>query len=437
MAAGAGAMAGQTAVGAMAAGETAAGATVGTMGGGTGKETTMARATQIETVVIQPTPFCNINCAYCYLPGRNQNHLITLGTIIACFERVFDSGFAAPSITVIWHAGEPLVAPIDLYRRAFPAIAEICPAEVHVRHSLQTNGILINEAWCDLFREWDVGVGVSIDGPEALHDTHRRSRSGGGTFDRTIRGVRMLRKAAVPFHVITVVTAETLARSPQELLDFYESEGIEDVCFNVEESEGDHGSALFQRSGFSRDFARFLEEFWLRARQSGKIRFLREIDGMLPRIFRSDQGPICNPQTEPFAMLNVDHEGNVSSFSPELLGYRNETYRDFIVGNVHSHSLSEMRQSATMIAMARDIAAGVELCRRECDYFSVCGGGAPVNKLTENGGFRSGTTAFCTLTQKIPTDIILSAFSKLQAGASASELRLYSQRSGDRRREPI
>ncbi len=86
---------------------------------------------------------------------------------------------------------------------------------------------------------------------------------------------------------------------------------------------------------------------------------------------------MSNEQVEPLAMLNIDCNGNVSSFSPELLGYKNERYNNFIVGNVHEHTVEQMLKSKAMEAMATDIQAGVEACRKECGYFSLCGGGAP------------------------------------------------------------
>jgi uncharacterized protein len=69
-----------------------------------------------------------------------------------------------------------------------------------------------------------------------------------------------------------------------------------------------------------------------------------------------------------------------------------------------------------MQAMTQDISAGVEKCRKECDYFSVCGGGAPVNKLAENGSFASSRTVFCSLVQIVPTDLILHALDRLEGG---------------------
>ena len=113
-------------------------------------------------------------------------------------------------------------------------------------------------------------------------------------------------------------------------------------------------------------------------------------------------------------MMNVDCHGNVSSFSPELLGLKNRDYGDFIVGNIHTDSLEFMRRSRTMKAMSRDIALGVEACRRGCEYFSVCGGGAPVNKLAETGSFTGTRTSFCSLTQMVAIDLILDAFDRLK-----------------------
>lgn len=370
-------------------------------------------APTIDTVVLQPTPFCNIACKYCYLPQRSDTSRMSLETVKAVFEKVFASGWSQPWLTVIWHAGEPLVMPVAYYEAAFALIESLRPDGIEVRHGIQTNGMLIDTAWCDFFKKWNVGLGVSIDGPQAIHDANRVTRSGRGTFDKTVAGIRLLRREQVPFHVISVLSTQGMA-APDEMLDFYRQEGIEDVCFNVEESEGDHVSALFEGSDLQEGFREFLHTFWTRSRQTSQIKFLREIDGMLARIFRPDDAPFSNAQVEPMGMLNVDCKGNVSSFSPELLGLKNAAYNDFVVGNIHTDSLEQMLLSESMQAMSRDIAEGVAACRAECSYFSVCGGGSPVNKLTENGSFRSTRTVFCDLVHRVPTDLILDALDRLE-----------------------
>ena len=367
----------------------------------------------LETVVVQPTPFCNINCRYCYLPDRNDKTVMAQSTVAALFEKVFSSGWVGEGLTVIWHAGEPLVLPISFYDAAFATIEALRPRNLQLQHSIQTNGMLITAAWCEFLKTRDINVGVSIDGPQRMHDAQRITRSGRGTFEKTLAGIRMLRQHQVPFHVISVLS-ETAMEAPHEMLDFYISEGIEDVCFNVEESEGTHVSGLFAAGDAQRRFKRFLETFWKLSRQGKQIRFIREVDGMLPRVFRPNEVSMRNSQVEPFGMMNVDCHGNVSSFSPELLGLKNGDYGDFIVGNIHTASLESMRRSRAMKAMAHDIALGVEACRRNCEYFSVCGGGAPVNKLAETGSFTATRTLFCSLTQMVPIDLILDAFDRLK-----------------------
>jgi len=367
---------------------------------------------RVQVVVLQPTPFCNIACRYCYLPARNSRTVMPQATIQSLFEKLSGSGWLHDELTVIWHAGEPLVVPPEFYREAFARISTLCP-DVRVDHSIQTNGMLINQQWCELFKDWGVRVGVSIDGPKRFNDTNRISRKGRSTFDQALTGIRRLREHGVPFHVISVLSGESL-EAAEEFLEFYRSEGIEDVCFNVEESEGAHVSALFAAEDTHVRFRRFLEQFWCLARSSGDVRFIREIDGMLPRIFRHDGAEVANMQTEPFGMINVDAPGNVSTFSPELLGLKNAQYGDFIVGNINTDSLAQMLASPVLAAMTRDIRAGVAECSRACEYFSVCGGGAPVNKLFENGSFASSRTRFCSLTQMAPVDLIVEAFARLQ-----------------------
>jgi uncharacterized protein len=379
------------------------------------KPTSCDLAPLIHTVVLQPTPFCNINCRYCYLPQRDAKTVMPLQTVTTIFEKIFASGWSSPYLTVIWHAGEPLVLPPSYYQAAFEAIEALRPAGLELRHSIQTNGMLIDQDWCDFIKKWHVGVGVSIDGPRKLHDANRVTRAGKGTFDRTIAGIRLLRRENVPFHVITVLSEKSMS-APDELLDFYLSEGIDDVCFNVEESEGSYVSGLLTSGDPIESFRHFLDRFWTLSRKSSRIHFIREIDGMISRIFRPEQSCAENAQVEPFGMVNIDCHGNVSSFSPELLGYKSTTYNDYIVGNVLSDSLQDMLGSPAMQAMTRDITAGVEMCRKECDYFSVCGGGAPVNKLAENGSFASSRTAFCSLVQIVPTDLILHALDRLEGG---------------------
>ncbi len=367
----------------------------------------------IQLLVIQPTPFCNIDCKYCYLPHRTSKAVVASETLKNLFSQVFGAGWLGDDLSVVWHAGEPMVLPIAFYRDAFALVERLRPPQLQVVHSFQTNGTLIDDAWCAFFAETRVNLGVSIDGPRHFHDSNRLTRSGRGTFDRTIAGIRLLRRHGVPFHVISVLTSANMA-APGEMFDFYVAEGIERVCFNVEESEGGHVSQSFGEAGTEAAYYRFLSEFWrLSATVPGKIKFLREIEMALQQVIRPREAPFRNQLVEPFAITSMDWAGNIATFSPELLGLKDRAYNDFILGNINRDTLADLSDSPVLVRMLADINAGVAACRERCEYFSVCGGGEPVNKLSENGTFASTETAYCRVTKMRATDLILDSLERI------------------------
>jgi uncharacterized protein len=377
---------------------------------------------RIQLLVVQPTPFCNIDCRYCYLPDRTNKAVVAEATLTNLFRQVFASGWAEEGLSVVWHAGEPMVLPIAFYRRAFALVEELKPAGLSVVHSFQTNGTLIDDAWCEFITEAKINVGVSVDGPREFHDRNRVTRSGRGTFDKTIAGIRRLRQHGVPFHVISVLTGESLA-APQEMFDFYLAEGIEHVCFNVEESEGDHRSESFATAGIEDAYYQFLSKFWrLSAAHPGRIRFIREIDDAQRNVMRPNEAEFFNQLATPFSVTSMDWTGNIATFSPELLGLRNPAYDDFVLGNVNRDELVELLDRPLLERMRADIDAGIALCRETCEYFSVCGGGEPVNKLFENGSFASAETTYCRMTKMRATDLVLDRLEQVRLPVNGGEL---------------
>lgn len=355
----------------------------------------------VRFLILQPTPFCNIACKYCYLPDRSSRARMSLETVGRIFSDLFSSGWVGEELNVAWHAGEPLTLPIEYYSAAFRAIEALTPGGTKVRHTLQTNGMLIDDAWCSFFNAHNVNVGVSIDGPEEVHDANRVTRSGRPTFSRTLDGIRCLRRHNVDFGVITVLTRAAHGKA-RELYDFYRREGINGVCFNAEEIEGSNRSSSL--ADHESEYENFLRLFWNLNVASNDLLFIREFNDTFERIMERDGS---NSLVEPFCHLNVDWQGNYSTFSPELLGHKNEYYGDFIIGNFHRNRLAESLESESFRRLSHDVAEGVKLCRESCEYFAICGGGSPVNKLYENGTIVSTETMFCRLGVKVPANIAM------------------------------
>src|SRR6516165_8264601 len=96
----------------------------------------------LELLVLQPTPFCNLDCTYCYLPDRQSTKRMSLQTLEATCAWVFSSGLVRRPFTVLWHAGEPLVVPLNFYEAAIAGIDLHNHSGFPIQHSFQTNGTL-------------------------------------------------------------------------------------------------------------------------------------------------------------------------------------------------------------------------------------------------------------------------------------------------------
>jgi len=369
----------------------------------------------LELLVIQPTPFCNLDCSYCYLPDRLSRRRIAPEVLELVFQRVFASGLVQRPFTVIWHAGEPLVLPPSFYEQAFELAGKYNQAGVPMSQSFQTNATLIDLDWCAYFQDHDVRLGVSVDGPAFLHDRCRRTRSGEGTHHRVVEGIRLLHRHKIPFSTITVLTDAALDY-PDELYEFYCQEGIQRVGFNVEEIEGPNRSSSLQGGGIRERFARFLGRFFDLVDGGSWSMEVREFCALDALRHGPPPGPPHTQETTPFAILNVDCEGRFSTFSPELLGMSSEHYGDFFLGRVQEQTIESVVASAKYRAMERDVAAGVRRCQQTCPYFNWCGGGAPANKYFENGSFDSTETMFCRLTKQAVLDVLVV---KLEVRAAA------------------
>jgi uncharacterized protein len=148
-----------------------------------------------QLIVLQPTPFCNIDCKYCYLPHRRNTQQMSLQTAHNIFSKAVAAPFKGVALDFVWHAGEPLTVPIDFYKRVFDDAMQLSLRSVKpIRQHFQTNAILLNSSWIELIRNYDVGVGLSIDGPRHIHDQNRVRRDQSGYPRQGLTG----RKVASP-----------------------------------------------------------------------------------------------------------------------------------------------------------------------------------------------------------------------------------------------
>ena len=332
--------------------------------------------------------------------------------VSATIKKIFAADLVVGPLTVVWHAGEPLAVPISYYEEAFAEIRREAPAGAEIRHCMQSNGTLLNKTWCDFIKAHDVSIGLSIDGPAKIHDAHRKTRSGRGSHELAIRGLRLLQDHQIPFHVISVITKESLGHA-EDIYQFFEQLGVSQLGFNIEEIEGQNtASSLSSSKAASEKMEAFMAViFQLQKHAAGRMR-IREFDAALAKI-RSQKPlgnfefPHFNEQVRPFGIVSVDCDGNYSTYSPELLGMTLPKYGSFSFGNVLIDDFVEAVETKKFHAAFADIRSGIKLCQESCQYYHYCGGGAPANKYYENGSFASAETMFCRYSVKLPLDIVL------------------------------
>ena len=177
------------------------------------------------------------------------------------------------------------------------------------------------------------------------------------------------------------------------------------IGFNAEEAEGvnRNSSITFSHEQAYRDFLGTLVE--RRTAAASAIR-IREFDEMRERIELSRRD-IRSSLNVPLGTISFDYLGNFSTFSPELLTQKHQVYGDFTLLNVYNDAIVDILSSEKLRRVYEDIRSGVDACQATCEYLIVCGGGAPSNKLSENGSFESTTTAYCTLRVKRACDLVL------------------------------
>ena len=279
--------------------------------------------------MLKPTgAVCNLGCSYCfYLPkeGLYPGSTFRMGEALLenYIEQLLRSQASREVATVAWQGGEPTLMGLDFFRKSIEYVRKHQRPGMTVLHTMQTNGVLLNQDWCEFFREHKFLIGLSVDGPRDLHDAYRIDKGGHPTFDKTIQAANLMQRHGVDFNILTSVHAANADHPLQVyrfLRDELEAQFIQFIP--VVERINHDGSTLLQqgkrvtaRSGRPEPWGRFLIvvfDEWIR-RDVGEV-FVQIFDSALASWADAPQ-PLCIFGETCGQALAVEHNGDLYSCS--------------------------------------------------------------------------------------------------------------------------
>lgn len=349
-------------------------------------------------VMAKPTgAACNLACDYCFY--RKSEDLYP-GSRLRMSDAVMESyveqtiaGQRVPRVTLAWQGGEPTLMGLDFFRRAVEVAKRSLPPGKILEWTLQTNGVLVDDAWCEFLRRERFLVGISLDGPRELHDAYRRDSGGHSVFEKVVRGVRRLQAHGVDFNVLCTVNAGNAER-PLEVYRFFRDElhasYLQFIPIVERTSEAPVGGAprITERSVRPEQFGRFLIAIfdeWVR-RDVGRM-FVQLFDGVLASWLHG-RSSLCIFRPTCGDGVALEHNGDLYSCDH----FVKASHR---LGNILETPLTELVAGEQQRAFgAAKLAALPRYCR-ECEFLFTCYGECPKNRALRTPDGEPGLNWLC------------------------------------------
>lgn len=326
------------------------------------------------SALIKPaSSLCNMRCKYCFYCDVAASReigsygIMSKETTENLIDQIFQYNGANTEITLAFQGGEPTVAGQDYFLHFFQCVEKANTKHLPVHYAIQTNGYLMDDEWCKIFREHKFLVGLSQDGTKELHDMCRLDSHEDGTYYKTQKAIRLMEKHKIEYNVLSVVTNQ-FARHPQAVFQHYIKNHIDYVqlipCLKPLDAKEKNPFDLEPRT-----WAEFMKQFfhlWYTALIQGQYLSVRQFDNivyMLQGHPPEQCGLIgrCRPQ------FVVEADGSVYPCDFYVLD-------QYCCGNINTDSIEAIASSANSKQFLQDIPPENPLCS-DCKVYRICGGG--------------------------------------------------------------
>jgi len=348
---------------------------------------------------------CNLDCDYCYYLEKenlftNKNQVMS-ETLLERFIKQYIESQTTPHVMFTWHGGETLMRPLSFYKKAVELQKKYAGGR-QVDNSIQTNGTLLNDSWCEFFKENNFLVGISIDGPQEFHDEYRRDKMGRPSFQRVLKGIKLLQKHEVEFNCLAVVNDYNVDY-PLEFYNFFKEIGCKYVQFSpiVERIRKDN---LLLKLATAKEKANEVDlaPYTVPADKWGDFlcaifdEWIKEDVGkMYIQIFDSTLANWVGEQPGVCTMAKTCGHAGAMEFNGDVFSCDHFVFPEYRLGNINDKTIAAMMYSDEQLKFGNDKFDKLPQQCRECDFLFACYGECPKNRFIKGKYGNDGLNYLC------------------------------------------
>ncbi len=354
-------------------------------------------------VLTKPTgAICNLGCSYCFFLDKEAlyegSRFHMSDENLDRYLRQLIDAHSSPRVTVAWQGGEPTLMGLDFFRRAIKVQDKYRKPGMVFENTIQTNGTLLTDEWCAFLKENEFLVGISIDGPQPLHDIHRVNKRGEGTFDKVMRGLRLLQEHEVELNVLTTVNAVN-GDFPLEVYRFLR----DDVKTSwmqfipIVERVDDHGNPAFLDGMYASDrsvgadqFGQFLTvvfDEWVR-NDVGTV-FVQTFEATLRNWMGFASAGMCVFNETCGLGVALEHNGDLYSCDHFV-------EPEYLLGNIAEIDMGDLVGSEFQRIFGMDKRDALPQYCLDCDVRFACHGECPKNRFITSPDGEPGLNYLCS-----------------------------------------
>ena len=335
----------------------------------------------LSFILVKPSgPDCNLACSYCFYTrkeeyfGRGKPHRMDDETLDLLIRKSLHR--PGQQMAFGWQGGEPTLMGLEFYQRAIE-LQKKYGNGMRVSNSIQTNGMLIDEAWITFFKQYAFLVGVSLDGPQHIHDAYRIRRGGGGSHAQVEAAARLMLDSEVAVNALTVVT-ESSAFQAEEIYTYLKKLGFAFMQFiPIMEMSEENPREVADYSVSAASYGKFLcdmFDLWSQDFVAGRpTTSIRQFDSY-GAIYLGQKASECTMQKTCGEYLVVEHTGDVYSCD----FFVEDTWK---LGSLHTEQSLESMLNSKRQTLFGEVKSKLNNKCLRCPWLSFCYGGCPKDRL--------------------------------------------------------